>query len=497
MIRIAACLVLLWLPATLTAQAETGYVTLATPDGGLSVEGRLISFDGEFFRVETEFGQVTLDAGNVVCAGQGCPDPDAMVARIAITGPPVLLRELVAPLMSGFAQRQGLVFEDTFLSDDHFQWSLKDRRSARVIAEIEALGPDQSAAMELPVELKVSRQEARAPWQSDVIALDALVAIVAPDNPIASIDTELLRRILTGQTVDPAKYEATPGQIHLPAPRLGLLQGLSRLGSLTSRSPQSAIAHGDLDALADDVASDPGALGLTLFSRIGNAVPLILSGPCGRGMPAMRSSIKAEDYPLTEHVFLHRLGARQPRVIRDFVAYVRSNEAQSIVRNTGFIDQAIGEITFAEQGERIAHSVLAAGEDDLALSEMRRMLRALATGARLTLTFRFRDGSSELDAQSRSNIRRLADAINDGAFDGQELLFAGFSDGQGERGANLGLSQRRARRVYEAITQIAGDAPVRFAVDAFGEALPMACDGVLWGRRVNRRVEVWAKADHR
>jgi len=477
------------------AHAETDQITLTTLDGALSVEGRLISFDGEFFRVETAFGQVTLDGGTVTCTGQACPDPAEMVARIAITGPPVLLRELLVPLMSGFAQRQGFVFDDVFLADDHFRWILTDRISRRVVAEVDAIGPELTATTELPIELKISRQNARPPWQSDVIALDALVAIVAPDNPTASIDTDLLKQLLAGRKLNNAGGDFQPIEVHIPDSRLGLDRGLSRLWPTTPRLVNTAIQHLDLDDLADAVASDYGALGLTLYSRIGNSVPLILSGPCGRGMPAMRSSIKAEDYPLTQLVFLNRKGARQPRVIRDFVAYARSSEAQPIVRSTGFIDQSIGNITFAEQGERIAHSVLVAGDDTEAMSEIRRMLRALATGSRLTLTFRFRDGSSELDAQSRSNIHRLADAIDEGAFDGKELLFVGFSDGLGERDDNLRLSLRRAKSVYSAVAQIAADAPVSYATDAFGEAMPMACDEVQWGRRVNRRVEVWVRND--
>ena len=495
MIRLAACLLLLLLTLPTNARAQTDQVTLTTRDGALSVQGQLLSFDGEFFRIETAFGPVTLDGGNVTCTGAACPDPDEMVARIAITGPPVLLRELVAPLMSGFAQQQGFVFEDVFLSDDHFRWILKDRRSARVIAEIDAFAPSLGPTSGSPIELKVSRQEARAPWRSDVIALDALVAIVAPDNPTASMDTDLLAALLSGGKLGAAGDEFAPDKIHLPDARLGLHSGLSRLWATPPQMADTAHQHEDLDNLADQVASDHGALGLTLHSRIGNAVPLILSGPCGRGMPAMRATIKAEDYPLTELVFLHRLGARQPHVIRAFVAYARSSEAQPIVKRAGFIDQAIGDIAFAEQGERIAHSVLAAGEDEQALSEIRRMLRALATGARLTLTFRFRDGSSELDVQSRSNIRRLADAIDEGAFNGKELLFVGFSDGFGERDANLRLSLRRARSVHAAVTRTAGDAPVNYAIDAFGEAMPMACDEVSWGRRVNRRVEVWVGPD--
>jgi phosphate transport system substrate-binding protein len=30
-------------------------------------------------------------------------------------------------------------------------------------------------------------------------------------------------------------------------------------------------------------------------------------------------------------------------------------------------------------------------------------------------------------------------------------------------------------------------------LEAFGEAMPMACDDTAWGRQVNRRVEVWVR----
>ena len=30
-----------------------------------------------------------------------------------------------------------------------------------------------------------------------------------------------------------------------------------------------------------------------------------------------------------------------------------------------------------------------------------------------------------------------------------------------------------------------------YQADAFGEAMPMACDDTVWGRGANRRVEVW------
>ena len=121
------------------------------------------------------------------------------------------------------------------------------------------------------------------------------------------------------------------------------------------------------------------------------------------------------------------------------------------------------------------------------------MVAALMEGQRLTMTFRFRDGSSELDPQSVSNIRRLSDAIGRGEFNGKELIFAGFTDGEGPADGNLRLSERRARSVRQAIAAFAGEAPVVLSADGFGEIMPMACDDTAWGRQVNRRVEVWVR----
>jgi phosphate transport system substrate-binding protein len=229
------------------------------------------------------------------------------------------------------------------------------------------------------------------------------------------------------------------------------------------------------------------------MTGIGNAVPLILGGVCGRSIVPSFPTVKTRDYPLTQPVYLLRLSARQPRVIRDFIAFARAHEAQSVVRAAGFVDQAITRIPFADQGDRLANAVLSAGEDPERLADMRRMIRALATGQRLTLTFRFNDGSSALDPLSLSNVGRLADAIAEGRFDGSEMLFVGFTDGLGDHAGNIRLSQRRADAILAAVHAQAGEAPLVMASQGFGETLPIACDDTNWGRQTNRRVEVWLR----
>jgi phosphate transport system substrate-binding protein len=91
--------------------------------------------------------------------------------------------------------------------------------------------------------------------------------------------------------------------------------------------------------------------------------------------------------------------------------------------------------------------------------------------------------------------QRLATAIEAGFFDGRTLLFAGFSDSAGSAQINTRLAQRRAEAVLEAVRAATDsiDARVTLRAEAFGEALPMACEDTDWGRAVNRRVEVWVE----
>ena len=99
-----------------------------------------------------------------------------------------------------------------------------------------------------------------------------------------------------------------------------------------------------------------------------------------------------------------------------------------------------------------------------------------------------------LDAQSRSNVQKLAQAFEQGRFDARTVMFVGFSDGDGPPGPNRSIALQRAETVRRAVVSAAEAADLKqltLEVEAFGEAMPMACDGTAWGRRTNRRVEVW------
>jgi phosphate transport system substrate-binding protein len=465
-------------------------VVLTTLDDGIRVEGRLVSYDGEFFRVETDTGTLTMDGGLVRCSGDGCPDADDMISRVDLAGPTDMVYRLMPALLEAFVSEYEYELIQRFNSDTAITWDVQDLQTSQTIAVIEGRVEDDGAAVrrleagELDVALgRVADTSVR----QDVIALDALVPIVAGDNPRAAVTLDQLAGLLSGETLDWSRLggDQTAVALHLP---VGMEDVLLQL-----HPSADATRHETPEALADAVAADPAALGLVPYSMIGNAVPLIVTGACGLATPATADTIRAEDYPITQPLFISRVGVRQPKILRDFMVFALSSKAQPVIRATGFIDQSIGRIGFDRQGDRIATAMATAGADDVKVDQVRDMIGALMTGERLTLTFRFRDGSSELDPQSASNVHRMADAISGGEFDDRELVFIGFSDGAGDEKENLALSKRRANSVRRAVAAHLPNSRADLTTAAYGEAMPMACDDTHWGPRINRRVEVWLR----
>lgn len=288
-----------------------------------------------------------------------------------------------------------------------------------------------------------------------------------------------------------------PIAVHLPALDGGLGQAAFDLLMTPSeqRFAEAVTEHARGVELTQAVLADPFAIGLSSYAEVGRAVALPLTGGCGYTLRAGRRTIKTEDYPLTTPMFLYTPARRLPKIAREFLAFTRSQAAQIVIRRAGFVDQAPEEVPIDLQGDRFANALSSAGPE-ITLQELQRMTRTLRGMSRLTTSFRFETGSARLDAQSRSNVQQMARALETGRYDARRILLAGFSDGEGAAGANRDIALRRAEAVRRAIVAAAETANldrVQIDVDAFGEAMPMACDDSAWGRQANRRVEVWVR----
>ncbi|MBE0454766.1 substrate-binding domain-containing protein [Roseovarius autotrophicus] len=513
---LAAGFILVLMAAPLAAQD----VTLLSHDRKVEIEGDLLGYDGEFYRVETAYGELTVDGSGVTCEGPGCPDLEAFIARLVASGAPAIGRVLMPALLEAFAVRDDYILHRHDSGPDVLHFTLHAPRTPEIVLgdfrflltnSEEGFADLLANEADIAMTLREARPDERArardaglgdlgkPGRMRVLALDALIPVVAPANPVQGISLQQLAAILTGEIDNWSGLSGldAPIDLHLWAADTGIGQASKdMILAPTAQTFTSRITrHSDGAALSEAVARNPFALGLTTRSEQGATWEVPLVGACGFALRAHRRTVKTEDYPLTAPLFLYLPARRMPKLARDFLAYLRDPSAQLVIRRAGFVDQSPEEIEINAQGDRFANAIAQAGEE-VGLDELQRMVALLAPLKRLTTTFRFEAGSARLDAQSRSNVEQLAAALELGLYDNRRLVLVGFSDGQGPAETNRKIALRRAEAVREAVTRAAETARfdrIDLSVDAFGEAMPMACDDTAWGRQVNRRVEVWVR----
>lgn len=494
-------------------------VTLTSPDGAVELSGTLLGFDGEFYRLETVYGELTVDGSGVLCDGPACPNLQNFVAEVNISGSATMGLVLMPALIEGFALRNDFTAERVATGDSTFVYILRNQSDGAPAARFyfrvsttdegfaDLLVNEADLVMALREIRPDERLRARAAGLGDmtqvnrsrVLALDAMVPIVAPSNPVDRLSPQDLAEVFAGRITNWQDLGGANAEIvlHLPDASTGLGQSVEDhvMGPAGLAFAEGIIRHPRPDELVAAVLRDPFAFGIVSYSEVGSTRALTLTGPCGFSMSADRGTIKTEDYPLTAPMFLYMPARRLPKVARELLAFTRSPAAQIMIRRAGFVDQSPEEVSIDAQGYRFANAITSAGPE-VSLEELQRMTRTLYGMERLTTSFRFEAGSVRLDAQSRSNVQQLAFAMEQGKYDARQVLLVGFSDGDGPADVNRTIALRRAEAVRRAIISAAETANfdrIQLDVDAFGEALPMACDDSAWGRQANRRVEVWVR----
>ena len=478
----------------ITRPAYAQDVTLTSLNGGITISGFLQGYDGDFYRVKTNYGVLTVDGQGVICDGPACPDLVAPKATVRFVGAADAGRALLPPLIAAFAASLGLDYAQG--AGPEFVAAFSDPSNDKPLAEF-SFSPAPPRASSDALTAGRAEFSLAASVEPDLghraLALDALLPVMAADNPTPHISTADLARALTGEVTNwhDVGGPDMPIVLHSLAADSDLQRALAaRLGQPTAK----ATVHPDMASLALAVARDPWALAVTGRAMQGGAKALPLTDSCGFPMLASALAVKAEDYPLSLPIFLLTPRRRLPLFARQFLEFLATPAAQNAVRAAGFVDRSPERQPMTADGLRLINAIQGAG-DEVTLPDLKRLVDGMAGADRLSLTFRFEDGSSQLDPQSRENLTDLARLLETGAFKGEDAVFAGFSDGSGAALANLELSRARAQSVADALLLAAPELGIDLIpnVAAYGETMPMACDITAPGRQLNRRVELWIK----
>ncbi|MCC6007155.1 MAG: substrate-binding domain-containing protein [Rhodobacteraceae bacterium] len=516
-LRRLGAMLLVWLLLVPPLAAQD--ITLTTRDGAITVSGILLSYDGEVYRLRTDFGDITVDGQSVSCDGPACPSLQDFVAEVVFSGSLSISEKLMPALFAEFARARGLRMR----SEPGPQPGMRDYVLApeqggpvallTLKGETSAEGFDDliSGAADIAMTLRTPRpEEAAAAFEAGIggiggarqrmiLGLDALVLIVAPDNPIRTLTLEQARAALAGEIINWTELGGPDAQIRLLLPplesaitdelQLRLLEpGGVSLSDTVRRVPTTGV----LDAM---VARDPFALGVTTLGAVGAARALGLGGACGMAVWPDAQAIRTEAYPLTTRLYLHLPQRRLPVMAREFLVFAGTDTAQAALGRLGFVGQNITRQPFSAQGLRLADAIARAPEGVL-LEDLSEMVAELRDAEMLSAVFRFETGSTRMDARALANLALVAARLEAGEFDGRELIIAGFSDASGGLEANRRVSRQRANTVRDGLRRAATRADlsrVNLRTIGFGPLSPVACEDSPEGQAINRRVEIWLR----
>lgn len=516
-IALVSCLVIG--PVELFAQQ----VTVTSKDGKISATGELLSFDDDTYLLGTSIGELSIPRNVTVCEGDTCPKEVGL--ELAISMNEASTSELLQVLVNGFASKQDLF--SSSLPDENGTLARielrKDIDAADALdAEVESsvdftYQPALTGFQELidgAIDMTVSTTpvpaaladlavssgqiDLRDERRERVIALDALLPIVHPDNPIRSISLEELAKVAAGQIKNWSELggEDAPIRMILPTEDSSLDGAFAdlvlgpnrvRLRRVTER------AESEIQATSA-VLTDVNSITITSLSGKGTAKVLPIRQSCGPLAYADEFAIKAEEYPLSQRVYGYTAAENQTANQAKFLDFVSSPDAQALIAEIGYVNQSIVNLPISLQGTRMTSAILSA-ETTETLSLVKDLAVNLATAERLSTTFRFTSGSSQLDSKSQVDIERMVAYLNSDEARNRDIQVIGFTDNVGRFDLNERLALLRATSVSDALVASSdGDVLAgRIDVSTYGLLAPVSCNDTADGRKSNRRVEIWLR----
>lgn len=457
--------------------------TLTARSGGLSVSGRMVSYDGVTYRIETQWGRLTVDAAAVDCKGPGCPDLMRFAPELRIAVEPWLADHLLHPLIQSFAHAEGL----TLTADGPTLDLSHDGRTELRLHLLTLPGPaapllaTEAADAALTVDARGGRLIARLP----------LTLASAPDAPPGAITIEALRdQRHQGGGWERLGAEARPLVWHnLPhGSSLDEATALA-LGPLKAEAARAS----DPESLFQALRRDPWGLAVLPMPLPDGVVAREVRQRCGLLADLSDFAAAAGDHPLLMPVVWVDAGRRLPPVARSFANHLTSPAGQAALAKAGVPAPS------AQMRQAMSHAAirlsnaLADRNPEISLADRQAALALLGGAERLAITFRFDARTGALDAASRAMLDSLSAQLASRGQDGRQLLLVGFSDSTAPAAQSLSEGEARARAVADGVRAITPDLPpdTTLRIASLGEALPLACDDTAEGRRVNRRVEVW------
>lgn len=506
--------------ATLTPMtAAADDVTLLSQDGTINITGEFLAFEENIYLIRTALGELRLSAERVRCEGVACPAFAPVDADVTFAGSDTVGIGVMPLMLEGYAgyldAEATIATTDTasevvasFVGDGGFgddlgSYKIQSTSSQNAFSNLIQGGAQigMSSRRIRPDEARVLRDlgagNMTGPDQEHIVAIDSIVVITNPQNPVQRVSMDDLADIYTGKITNWAQLGGPDLAITVvDRPEGGGTKSTFQntvLGDNVAVTSNAIIAE-DNNTVARLVNAEPGAISYTGYAFQRGAKALTLVNECGMPMQPDAFSARTEEYALQRRLYLYNRGDLTDIASKAFLDYALSPNADEVIVKAGFIDLGVDRRGQQVDSDR-ARQLLQASADPSENAMMREMLSTMVNYDRLSTTFRFRTGSSQLDERAIVDMERLTEYLSDQPA-GTQVKIVGFTDEVGAFESNRILAENRAAQVKQELAAFAGSRLDGIALDtlAYGEVAPSACNASDTGRAINRRVEVWIEA---
>jgi len=433
---------------------------------------------------------LTLFPVFAVCAPLPVPDQGP---ALRIQGSNTIGAALGPALVKGLMEHQGLQAVHTEPAEGANEQRVigKTRQGKTVTIEVAAHGSSTgfTALKKSTADLAASSRpikdselvdleplgDLKSPEAEQVIAIDGLAIILHPQNPLNTLNTEQLAQLFNGEISTWEAVGGVGGPIHVYArdDQSGTYDTFKDLVLRLRGKPlvPSAKRFESSEQLSDAVSQDPQGIGFIGLPYVRQAKAVAIVDGDSQPMLPLNSLIATEDYPLSRRLFFYLPPSGHNPWAKALVDFTQSSKGQAIVAASGFIAQQVQAMDVEPR------------------ASMPEGYQTIAREAqRLTVNFRFEEGSASLDNKARQDLQRVVAYIKSHDKLDKQVTLVGFGDAKNDPQRAALLSKLRAMAVRRELVK---SGVVLREIRGFGAQMPVAANTADEGRIKNRRVEVW------
>lgn len=305
-----------------------------------------------------------------------------------------------------------------------------------------------------------------------VLAIDGIAIVVNSESNLREMSIPQVASIFSGENRNWASVGARPGRVTVFA--RDVASGTwDTFNNLVLKKKVALLPTAQRfesnDQVSQMVSQSRFSVGFVGIDSIGENKVVALNSDGDQAIPPSGLTLATEDYPLSRRLYLYSAEARKS-LANEFLEFALSNPGQQVVDDVGFVSQKVREVDFN-------------------IKQLPQAYRELVTGyKRLSLNFRFKQNTADMDGKAERDVERLAHFMKTGG-KGRSLLLVGFDNRQEIASRSKIVSKLRALNVKRRISTLGVNAKVSSLGDQFLIADPNTSEG----RVKNQRVEVWLK----